>query len=169
MAAWSPAVVAPLLRGIRGLPLHCARRMFASQTEGELKVTQILKEKFPGATAIKVTDISGELEQTSEGFYPFENNFLNFLTRSRAQKGQRTCPGPPREEVAELEPAPGHRGTQADSVLSPCAGEVSSAPTGQEDRTFVQSHVWNSSAGTVRWAFTYIFDILHCHEGSLLL
>ncbi|XP_044117354.1 bolA-like protein 3 isoform X3 [Neovison vison] len=59
MAAWSPAVVAPLLRGIRGLPLHCARRMFASQTEGELKVTQILKEKFPGATAIKVTDISG--------------------------------------------------------------------------------------------------------------
>ncbi|XP_032736678.1 bolA-like protein 3 isoform X2 [Lontra canadensis] len=59
MAAWSPAVVAPLLRGIRGLPLHCAQRMFASQTEGELKVTQILKEKFPGATAIKVTDISG--------------------------------------------------------------------------------------------------------------
>lgn len=35
--------------------------MFASQTEGELKVTQILKEKFPGATAIKVTDISGKV------------------------------------------------------------------------------------------------------------
>lgn len=35
--------------------------MFASQTEGELKVTRILKEKFPGATAIKVTDISGEV------------------------------------------------------------------------------------------------------------
>lgn len=34
--------------------------MFASQTEGELKVTQVLKEKFPRATAIKVTDISGE-------------------------------------------------------------------------------------------------------------
>lgn len=33
--------------------------MFASQTEAELKVTQILKEKFPRATAIKVTDISG--------------------------------------------------------------------------------------------------------------
>lgn len=33
--------------------------MFASQTEGELKVIQILKEKFPRATAIKVTDISG--------------------------------------------------------------------------------------------------------------
>ncbi|KAH0515879.1 BolA-like protein 3 [Microtus ochrogaster] len=33
--------------------------MFASQTEGELKVTQVLKEKFPRATAIKVTDISG--------------------------------------------------------------------------------------------------------------
>ncbi|XP_030879139.1 bolA-like protein 3, partial [Leptonychotes weddellii] len=51
---------APLLRGIRGLPLlHCVQRMFASQTEGELRVTQILKERFPGATAIQVTDISG--------------------------------------------------------------------------------------------------------------
>ncbi|XP_078205167.1 bolA-like protein 3 isoform X1 [Callithrix jacchus] len=59
MAAWSPAAAAPLLRGIRGLPLHCVHRMFASQTEGELRVTQILKEKFPQATAIKVTDISG--------------------------------------------------------------------------------------------------------------
>ncbi|XP_016058057.1 PREDICTED: bolA-like protein 3 [Miniopterus natalensis] len=39
--------------------LCCAQRMFASQTEGELKVTQILKENFPQATAIKVTDISG--------------------------------------------------------------------------------------------------------------
>ncbi|XP_030683582.1 bolA-like protein 3 isoform X1 [Nomascus leucogenys] len=57
MAAWSPAAAAPLLRGIRGLPLH--HRMFATQTEGELRVTQILKEKFPRATAIKVTDISG--------------------------------------------------------------------------------------------------------------
>uniref|UniRef100_A0A8D1V6P1 BolA family member 3 n=1 Tax=Sus scrofa TaxID=9823 RepID=A0A8D1V6P1_PIG len=60
MAAWSPAAAAPLLRGSRGLPLlHSAQRMFASQTEGERKVTQILKEKFPRATAIKVTDISG--------------------------------------------------------------------------------------------------------------
>ncbi|XP_023385243.1 bolA-like protein 3 isoform X5 [Pteropus medius] len=60
MAAWIPAAAASLLRGIRGLPLlHCVQRMFASQTEGELKVTQILKENFPQATAIKVTDISG--------------------------------------------------------------------------------------------------------------
>ncbi|XP_045644265.1 bolA-like protein 3 [Ursus americanus] len=60
MAAWSPAAAAPLLRGIRGFPLlHCAQRMFTSQTEGEHKVTQILKDKFPGATAIQVTDISG--------------------------------------------------------------------------------------------------------------
>nr|XP_030733474.1 bolA-like protein 3 isoform X2 [Globicephala melas] len=54
--------------------LHCAQRMFASQTEGELKVTQILKEKFPQATAIKVTDISGgcgamyEIQIESEEF-----------------------------------------------------------------------------------------------------
>ncbi|XP_041612757.1 bolA-like protein 3 isoform X3 [Vulpes lagopus] len=76
MAAWSPAAAAPLLRGIRGQPplVHCAQRMFASQTEGELKVTRILKEKFPGATAIKVTDISGgcgamyEIQIESEEF-----------------------------------------------------------------------------------------------------
>nr|XP_025850508.1 bolA-like protein 3 [Vulpes vulpes] len=54
--------------------VHCAQRMFASQTEGELKVTRILKEKFPGATAIKVTDISGgcgamyEIQIESEEF-----------------------------------------------------------------------------------------------------
>ncbi|XP_037383554.1 bolA-like protein 3 isoform X2 [Talpa occidentalis] len=60
MAAWSPAAAARLFRGSRGLPfLHCVQRMFASQTEGELRVTQVLKEKFPQATAIKVTDISG--------------------------------------------------------------------------------------------------------------
>ncbi|XP_036920754.1 bolA-like protein 3 isoform X3 [Sturnira hondurensis] len=59
MAAWSPAAAALLLRRILGIPLHCAQRMFASQTEGELKVTQILKKNFPQATTIKVTDISG--------------------------------------------------------------------------------------------------------------
>ncbi|XP_061029681.1 bolA-like protein 3 isoform X1 [Eubalaena glacialis] len=75
MAAWSPASAAPLLCGTCRLPLlHCAQCMFASQTEGELKVTQILKEKFPRATAIKVTDISGgcgamyEIQIKSEEF-----------------------------------------------------------------------------------------------------
>ena len=43
MAAWSPAEAVPLLCGTRRLPLlHWAQRMFASQTNGELKVTQIL-------------------------------------------------------------------------------------------------------------------------------
>ncbi|XP_013007015.1 bolA-like protein 3 isoform X3 [Cavia porcellus] len=46
-----PALQLPLL--------YFVHRMFASQTEGELKVTQVLREKFPQATAIKVTDISG--------------------------------------------------------------------------------------------------------------
>ncbi|XP_017651519.1 bolA-like protein 3 isoform X2 [Nannospalax galili] len=78
MAAWGPVAAAPLLRGSRGRPalchlaipqtssllsqlplLHCVHRMFASQTEGELNITHVLKEKFPRATAIKVTDISG--------------------------------------------------------------------------------------------------------------
>lgn len=45
---------------LRQLPLRCTQRMFASQTEGELKVTQVLKESFPRATTIKVTDISGK-------------------------------------------------------------------------------------------------------------
>ncbi|XP_006096843.1 bolA-like protein 3 isoform X1 [Myotis lucifugus] len=56
------------------LPLRCTQRMFASQTDGELKVTQILKESFPRATTIKVTDISGgcgamyEIQIESEEF-----------------------------------------------------------------------------------------------------
>ncbi|XP_053781794.1 bolA-like protein 3 isoform X2 [Desmodus rotundus] len=67
MAAWSPAAAALLLHRIRGIPLlHCAQRMFASQTEGELKVTQILKENFPQATTIKVTDISDEPREAKE-------------------------------------------------------------------------------------------------------
>ncbi|XP_003469036.1 bolA-like protein 3 isoform X1 [Cavia porcellus] len=60
MAAWSLAAGPPVLRRSRRLPLlYFVHRMFASQTEGELKVTQVLREKFPQATAIKVTDISG--------------------------------------------------------------------------------------------------------------
>ncbi|XP_021113956.1 bolA-like protein 3 isoform X8 [Heterocephalus glaber] len=60
MAAWSPAAGTPLLRLSHRLPLlYCVHRMFISQTEGELKVTQVLRENFPRATAIKVTDISG--------------------------------------------------------------------------------------------------------------
>ena len=47
--------------------------MFASQTEGELKVTQILKEKFPRATALKVTDISGKV------FLIFPTEFVKIL------------------------------------------------------------------------------------------
>ncbi|KAM9229208.1 bolA-like protein 3 [Dugong dugon] len=54
--------------------LHRVHRMFVSQTEGELKVTQTVQEKFPRATAIKVTDISGgcgamyEIQIESEDF-----------------------------------------------------------------------------------------------------
>ncbi|KAM6221584.1 bolA-like protein 3 [Rhynchocyon petersi] len=60
MAAWGPVRAAPLLRGTRGVPLlQRVHRMLASQTVGELRVTQILKEKFPRATSVQVTDISG--------------------------------------------------------------------------------------------------------------
>ncbi|XP_032085846.1 bolA-like protein 3 isoform X1 [Thamnophis elegans] len=53
-AAWFPACrrkIAFLLR--RG------GRPFASQTEGEIRMTRVLQEKFPQAAAIKVVDISG--------------------------------------------------------------------------------------------------------------
>uniref|UniRef100_A0A670ZMI9 BolA-like protein 3 n=1 Tax=Pseudonaja textilis TaxID=8673 RepID=A0A670ZMI9_PSETE len=48
-AAWFP--VAFLLR--RG------ERSLVSQTEGEIRVTRALQEKFPQAVVIKVVDISG--------------------------------------------------------------------------------------------------------------
>ncbi|XP_072835016.1 bolA-like protein 3 [Pogona vitticeps] len=41
------------------LLLHHVVRRFASQTDGEVRVTQVLKEKFPQASAIKVVDVSG--------------------------------------------------------------------------------------------------------------
>uniref|UniRef100_A0A8C0BED7 BolA-like protein 3 n=1 Tax=Buteo japonicus TaxID=224669 RepID=A0A8C0BED7_9AVES len=44
---------------------HCPQQgfsvlfFFTSQTEGEARVTRVLREKFPRASAIKVVDISG--------------------------------------------------------------------------------------------------------------
>ncbi|XP_030622455.1 bolA-like protein 3 [Chanos chanos] len=34
-------------------------RAFSTQTDGEARITQILKEKFPLASSLKVVDISG--------------------------------------------------------------------------------------------------------------
>ncbi|XP_037227508.1 bolA-like protein 3 [Falco rusticolus] len=53
------AVAAGLL--CRGpLLLRCgSRRGFTSQTDGEARVTQVLREKFPRASTIRVVDISG--------------------------------------------------------------------------------------------------------------
>lgn len=62
--------------------LHCVQRMFASQTEGELKVTQILKENFPQATAIKVTDISGKIFLSS-----FLQSLVGFCPRVPEGRG----------------------------------------------------------------------------------
>ncbi|XP_056177731.1 LOW QUALITY PROTEIN: bolA-like protein 3 [Falco biarmicus] len=36
-----------------------SRRGFTSQTDGEARVTQVLREKFPRASTIRVVDISG--------------------------------------------------------------------------------------------------------------
>nr|XP_060643344.1 bolA-like protein 3 [Anolis sagrei ordinatus] len=58
MAATAVARVAAS-RGKHVFFLRNAMRTFASQTEGEVRVAQILKEKFPQAAAIKVVDISG--------------------------------------------------------------------------------------------------------------
>lgn len=58
--------------------------MFASQTEGELKVTRVLREKFPGATAIQVTDISGKaFSHSLRG--GFAEDFLEFLPQGEAE------------------------------------------------------------------------------------
>ncbi|XP_030057652.1 bolA-like protein 3 isoform X1 [Microcaecilia unicolor] len=42
-----------------GILLLSRTRNFASGTDGEIKITQILKEKFPLASSVKVVDISG--------------------------------------------------------------------------------------------------------------
>ncbi|KAF1421415.1 BolA-like protein 3, partial [Spheniscus magellanicus] len=36
-------------------------RSFTSQTDGEARVTRVLREKFPRASAIRVVDISAQL------------------------------------------------------------------------------------------------------------
>ncbi|XP_074708110.1 bolA-like protein 3 isoform X1 [Strix uralensis] len=49
-------------RGLRLLRLFLRRgtwRSFTSQTDGEARVSRVLREKFPRASAIKVVDISG--------------------------------------------------------------------------------------------------------------
>ncbi|XP_052030063.1 bolA-like protein 3 isoform X2 [Apodemus sylvaticus] len=94
MAAWGPAAAAPLLRGSRRLPLwHCAHRMFASQTEGELKVTQVLKEKFPRATVIQVTDISGTKRRDQGHAWPSDIHLCpQVLTAPRLRDCSRLRP-----------------------------------------------------------------------------
>ncbi|KAM8972351.1 bolA-like protein 3 [Pelodytes ibericus] len=48
---------------VRGVVKRCVTcniiRPFASRTEGEGKIAEVLKAKFPQATNVRVTDISG--------------------------------------------------------------------------------------------------------------
>lgn len=39
----------------------CVARTLATQTDGEVRIASILKEKFPQATSMRVVDISGKL------------------------------------------------------------------------------------------------------------
>ncbi|KAJ8249233.1 hypothetical protein GJAV_G00232610 [Gymnothorax javanicus] len=48
-----------LLRSDSFLVLNSVQRFLSSQTNGELRITQILKESFPQATSVRVQDISG--------------------------------------------------------------------------------------------------------------
>ncbi|KAL7854764.1 hypothetical protein SRHO_G00169540 [Serrasalmus rhombeus] len=41
------------------LPCRTASRRFSTQTDGEVQIAKVLKEKFPLATSLKVVDISG--------------------------------------------------------------------------------------------------------------
>ncbi|TMS13551.1 bolA-like protein 3 [Larimichthys crocea] len=38
---------------------HVTRRCLCTQTDGEIRIVEILKEKFPLASSLKVVDISG--------------------------------------------------------------------------------------------------------------
>lgn len=40
-------------------------RALSSQTEGEIRIAKVLKEKFPQAASLKVHDISGEYNRPS--------------------------------------------------------------------------------------------------------
>ncbi|XP_068958898.1 bolA-like protein 3 isoform X2 [Petaurus breviceps papuanus] len=79
MAAPAAAAAASQLlcrRNLGVVPLlQCAQRTFASQTSGELKMTRILKEKFPRAATIKVTDISGEFSRLAPHNPPVRSEF----------------------------------------------------------------------------------------------
>ncbi|KAI1904194.1 hypothetical protein AGOR_G00003170 [Albula goreensis] len=48
-----------LFRNKSVLVSKCVQRFLSSQTDGEVRIAQILKEKFPLSTSIKVVDISG--------------------------------------------------------------------------------------------------------------
>lgn len=51
--------VARLLRSTRINIWYDARRTLIPKPDGEARITQILKERFPKATSVKVVDISG--------------------------------------------------------------------------------------------------------------
>ncbi|KAM4677943.1 bolA-like protein 3 [Discoglossus pictus] len=56
LSMWSAGLLMARTRSC----LFCSlRRSFASRTEGEEKITQVLKEKFPLASHVRVVDISG--------------------------------------------------------------------------------------------------------------
>ncbi|XP_066504326.1 bolA-like protein 3 isoform X2 [Hoplias malabaricus] len=51
------SVVLATLLALRCRPVFL--RSFSSKTDGEIRITKTLKEKFPLATSLKVVDISG--------------------------------------------------------------------------------------------------------------
>ncbi|XP_075457492.1 bolA-like protein 3 [Ascaphus truei] len=63
-----------LLGKTRSSLLCSMRRSFTSKTDGETKIAQILRDKFPLASSVKVVDISGgcgamyEIHVESEDF-----------------------------------------------------------------------------------------------------
>ncbi|KAI5608601.1 bolA-like protein 3 [Silurus asotus] len=44
---------------LQGLSCRQTQKTFSTNTEGEIRITKILKEKFPQASSLKVVDISG--------------------------------------------------------------------------------------------------------------
>ncbi|XP_026176226.1 bolA-like protein 3 [Mastacembelus armatus] len=59
MLSCKGSLTSTMMSAVRTLRVHGVRRCLATQTDGEVRIAKILKEKFPSASALRVVDISG--------------------------------------------------------------------------------------------------------------
>ncbi|XP_064824315.1 bolA-like protein 3, partial [Oncorhynchus masou masou] len=73
------------------------QRTLSSQTDGETRIAQILKEKFPSDTSLKVVDISGGCGAMYE-VHIESNEFKGKITVQQHQLVNQA----PKEEIQEM-------------------------------------------------------------------